>query len=68
MTKNGVTDYQIKDLSCDVESLKADVKLILTNHLPHLHEQIASLKTRINVLSVVNVGAIIIGILLAKYL
>jgi hypothetical protein len=62
MTKtNGLTAYQIKDLNCDVESLKADVKTILTNHLPHLHEEIQSLKVRVNALSVVNVAAIVAG-------
>ena len=31
-----VTQYQIKELTADVQSLKSDVKLVLENHLPHL--------------------------------
>jgi len=68
MTKNGLTQFKIDDLKCDVDSLKADVRKILENHLPHLSEDIISLKTRMSVLTFVNVSAIIIGIILAKYL
>ena len=68
MTKNGITQYKIEELKCDVDTLRADVRKILENHLPHLSEELASLKTRMNVLTFVNVGAIIIGIILAKYL
>ena len=68
MTKNGLTQFKIDDLKCDVNELKNDMRAVLENHLPHLSEDMASLKTRINVLSIVNVGAIIVGIILAKYL
>jgi len=68
MTKNGITQYKIEELKCDVDTLRVDVRKILENHLPHLSEELASLKTRMNVLTFVNVGAIIIGIILAKYL
>lgn len=68
MTKNGLTQYQIKDLQGDVDGLKSDVKKIMENHLPHLHEEVKALRTRVDVLSVINVGAIIAGILIAKYL
>lgn len=66
--KEGITQYQIKDIVNDVNDLKVDVKKILENHLPHLHEEIATLKTRINVMTAINLGAIIIGIILSKVL
>jgi len=66
--KNGVTQYKLEELKCDVDSLRADVRKVLENHLPHLHEEVLALKTRVNVLSLVNVGALIAGILIAKYL
>ena len=64
MTKNGVTQYQIKDLRDDVDTLKVDVRRILENHLPHLHEEIAALRTRVNLLIVavvVEIGVILLG-------
>ena len=68
MIKNGVAAYQIKDLEKDVDSLKKDMRSVLENHLPHLHEEISNLRTRINVLSIINVGAIILGILMVRFL
>ena len=67
MTKNGITQYQIKDIVDDVNGLKIDVKKILENHLPHLHEEVQSLRTRVNVL-IVAVVVEIAMILLSKYL
>ncbi len=68
MTKNGITQYQIKDLRDDVDGLKLDMKKVMENHLPHIHEELKSLKTRVDILSLINVGAIIAGILITKYL
>lgn len=75
MPKNGVTQYQIKELTADVQSLKSDVKLVLENHLPHLKEDMLRLDTRIGELSGkmtvftgVNVGAVILGVIITKLL
>ena len=79
MTKNGVTQYQIKELAGDVGSLKSDVKLILENHLPHLKEDMATLSTNLNikisdlsgriaVFTGINVGAVILGVIVTKWL
>lgn len=68
MTKNGVIKFQIEDLKCDVDSLKTDVKAIMENHLPHIKTGLESLKTRINTQTVIQVGAIIIGAVILKYL
>ena len=68
MTKNGLTQFQIKELKDDVNSLKKDVKLILENHLPHIQTKVESLETRINTQTVIQVGAIMVGALILKFL
>ena len=69
MTKsNGTLSWRVGELEAGYTKLDGKIDIILQNHLPHLHEEISSLKTRISVLTAVNVGAIIIGILITKYL
>lgn len=74
MTKNGQTitvkqnEWRICQLEKNYQDLEAKMDLLLENHLPHLKEEVLGLKTRINVLTAVNVGAIVFGIILSKYL
>ena len=68
MTKNGLTAYQVKELQDDVRSLQRDVNSILTNHLPHIQEDLISLKTRVNLLTALNIGAVILGVIFSKIL
>lgn len=59
MTKTTITAYQIRDLEKDVDGLKSDVTKILTNHLPHIQEALATTNEKIKSLSdrvVVGVG------------
>ena len=42
-----LTKYQVKELQTDVESLKASMRTIMENELPHLKEQIATLSTQV---------------------
>ena len=44
MTKPTITAYQIKDLEKDVEGLKADVTRVLTNHLPHIQNEVTEVR------------------------
>lgn len=44
---NNLTKYQVKELQTDVESLKASMKTIMENELPHLKEQINGLSTQV---------------------
>ena len=57
--KNGVTQYQIKDLEKDVDSLKVDVKKILENHLPHIQEELTGCKNSLK---------LILGLIVAVFL
>lgn len=68
MTKNNTLSYRVTELEKRVEHLVGKLDLIRTNDLPHLREEMTSLKTRVNVAAVINVGAIIVGALILKYL
>lgn len=72
--KNNLS-YRVDQLEKNYCDLDGKVELILTNHLPHIREEILvlggkvdSLRTRVSILSLVNVGAIILGLLLGKIL
>lgn len=79
MTRNGITQYQVEEQGKQIHDLDEKVDKIMTNHLPHLKEQITKLQgtfekktsniqTRVNVTSALNIGAIIIGAIILKYL
>ena len=59
MTNGKVTQYQIKDLEKDVDSLKVDVKKILENDLPHLKGDVSEVKNSLK---------LIIGLIVAIFL
>jgi len=65
--ENTIT-WRLIQLEKEVAVTHARLDLILENHLPHLKTDIESLKTKVNVATVINVGAVIIGVLIAKYL
>jgi len=69
MTKgNGATlTWRVDQLEKAVSAFDCKLDTLLQNHIPHLNTELQSLKTRINVMTAVNVGAIILGILIAKY-
>lgn len=67
-TNGGTTKYRIDILEQRVNSMDDKIDLLMTNHIPHLREEILSMKTRINVLTIINVGSIILGILTARIL
>ena len=48
---------------CDIDH---KIDKLLTNHLPHIGSRMSSLETRINVLTAVNIGGIIIGLIISK--
>ena len=70
MTKlNGnTTIWRLTQLEKEMVDVNSRLDSILENHLPHLKTDIESLKTKVNVATVINVGAVIIGVLIAKYL
>ena len=70
MTKkeNGSFDWRLKELEDNYKALDAKIDLILTNHLPHLAQDNVALKTRMNLLTAINIGGIIMGVVAAKLL
>jgi peptidoglycan hydrolase CwlO-like protein len=69
MTKNGnTTTWRLTQLEKQVDGLDGKVCDLLENHIPHLQEEVTSLKTRITVLTAINIGAIILGLIFAKVL
>ena len=69
MTKNNdTTKWRLTQLEKQVDGLDNRVCDLLENHIPHLQTEVASLKTRITVLTAINMGAIILGLIFAKVL
>jgi len=59
MTKNGTLTYRVEQLEKNYNQLDTKLDYLLTNELPHIQEELTSLKTRVNVSTVINVGAIL---------
>ena len=65
---NNTIQWRITCLEKKVDELDGKIDTILSNDLPHIKEELASLGTRIYVVTAINVGAIILGIILNKAL
>lgn len=52
------TETRLNHLEKDMENVSDDVKTIMNNHLPHINEEIAKLKTQVQIYG----GLIIAGI------
>ena len=65
---NGKLAYRVDQLEKSYGRLDGKISKLLENDLPHINEAIISLKTRMNVLTAMNIGAIIIGILATRLL
>jgi len=68
MTANQKTLYRLDQLEKNYEKIETRLDAILENHLPHLQMELEALKTRVNVLTAINIGAIILALLINKYL
>jgi len=66
MTNAGRTTYKVERLEEAVGGLGKDMKLILENHLPHINEAIVAQNAKMNILTTVNVGAIILYALMTQ--
>ena len=59
--------YRIGQLEKSYEKLDDKIDKILSNHLPHVELAIVELKTRINVLTAVNIGALLLTIVIQRF-
>jgi len=64
MNKNNNTKYRLEQVEKSVDKLDGKMDQVLENHLPHLSNDIASLKAKVVVLGAVNIAAIVISKLL----
>jgi hypothetical protein len=67
--ENGNTQkYRLEQLEKNYDGLDDKIDKIMTNHLPHIHEELIKLNTQVKVFATVNVGAVIVAILLQRFL
>jgi len=66
MPENNTLKYRVEQLEKNYYSLDSKMEKLMTNDIPHLNQAMASLKVRMDVLTVVNVGAIIFGLIISK--
>ena len=60
MTKNGTITYRVEQLERNYTRLDDKLDILLTNDLPHIHESLTALKTRVTVMTAINVGALLL--------
>jgi len=68
MTNNGTLSYRVGQLEKKVEKLDNKLDKIMTNHLPHVETELIAIKTRVNVLTAVNIGAIVLLAIINRFL
>jgi len=51
--------YRVEQLEKNYIQLDTKLDHLLINELPHIQEELTSLKTRVNVSTIINVGAIL---------
>ena len=68
MTNTNTLTYRVTQLEKNYDKLDAKIETLLTNDIPHLQRSISSLKVRMDVLTFVNVSAIIGAVIIAKLL
>lgn len=66
--KNNTLSYRVDQLEKNYDRIADKLDKLLTNDMPHLHEEIISLETKINIMTAINIGGIIIGIIVSKLL
>ena len=66
--KSNNLSYRVIQLEKQYEKIDSHLEKLMTNDLPHLREDIITLTTRVNVLTAVNIGAVILGIIVSKIL
>ena len=65
--KNNLS-YRVEQLEKCQKEIQEKLCLILENHLPHIKEDLAALKSDVRAMTAINVGAIIIGLLVSRFI
>ena len=66
MPEKNNLNYRVGQLEKNYDSLDKKMEKLMVNDIPHLQRAMMSLKTRMDVLTVVNVGAIVFGLIVSK--
>jgi hypothetical protein len=65
-TNGGTLKYRVEQLEKCQQQTEEKLDKILNNHLPHINEQIAELRTTVKLTAIINAGAIVLGLLVSK--
>ena len=69
MTKaNNTIAYRVGQLEKRQESVEEKMDKIMSNHLPHITNQITALDSRIKMMTAINVGGIVLGVIASRLL
>ena len=61
-----VLDQRVAQLEDNMRDMSGNVFKIMTNHLPHIQGELASLRSTVGVATAINIGAIILGLVVSK--
>jgi hypothetical protein len=59
-SSNGTLRYRIEQLEKRYDALDKKMDVLLTNHLPHLKEDVVAVKTRVNVMGAIQTGSLLL--------
>ena len=65
---NTTLTYRVEQMEKQVCRMDASIDRLLQNHLPHMQQDIIRMRTEVRVLTAVNLTAIILGLVTAKFL
>ena len=68
MKGNGTSKYRIEELEKRTKLNGERLYAIMTNHLPHMTQEITALKSRVNVLVALIGGSIILQVVIKLFL
>ncbi len=63
---NNTVKWRVSQLETNYTNLAGKIDELRTNDLPHIQNSITSMKTRINILTAVNIGAIVLAVVVTK--
>ncbi len=58
--------YRVDQLELNYGKLDKKIDTLLTNDIPHIQKELEALKTRMSVLTTVNIAAIIFGVIVSR--
>lgn len=68
MPNNNTIKWRLDRIEQGYAILDGKVDKILQNGLPHLHEEVSSLKTRVTLLTALNIGAVVVALVINRFL